>query len=84
MQAGAGQPAGEHAQAFSEAIRLHMEEQGVSGKSLAAMIGLSQNYVASRLRDERAFTVNDIEAISAALGIPILDLVRDAGVAGGA
>ncbi|WP_104045732.1 helix-turn-helix domain-containing protein [Arthrobacter sp. ZGTC412] len=68
MPAGAGEPAGQHAKAFSEAIRLHMEQQGVSGKSLAAMIGLSQNYVATWLRDGRAFTVNDVESIAAALG----------------
>ncbi len=84
MPSGAGEPAGHYAQAFSEAIRLHMEQQGVSGKSLAAMIGLSQNYVATRLRDEKAFTVNDVEAIAAALGIPILDLIRDVDAAGSA
>lgn len=71
-------PAGSHAQAFSEAIRLHMSQSGVSGMALAAQISRSQNYVASRLRDEKPFTVDDVEAIAAALEIPLMELLRDA------
>lgn len=36
----------------------------MTGKALAAEIGLSQNYVAKRLRDEAPFTLDDVEAIA--------------------
>lgn len=35
----------------------------LSGKALAAKVGLSQNYVAKRLRDEAPFTLDDVERI---------------------
>jgi transcriptional regulator with XRE-family HTH domain len=40
-----------------------------SGAKLAAETGLSQNYLAKRLRDERPFTLNDIDRIGKALEI---------------
>jgi transcriptional regulator with XRE-family HTH domain len=54
-----------------------MGQRGVSGTALAAQIGKSQNYVATRLRNEKPFTVDDVEAIAAALQVPLQDLVQD-------
>ncbi|GAA3404979.1 helix-turn-helix domain-containing protein [Pseudarthrobacter polychromogenes] len=45
-----------------------MGRHRVSGMQLANLTGVSQNYIASRLRDESPFTVNDIENICKALG----------------
>lgn len=36
----------------------------MSGNTLAGKIGKSQNYVAVRLRDEKPFTLDDVELIS--------------------
>lgn len=44
-------------------IRARLAAQRKSGKWLAEQIGLSQNYVAKRLRDEAPFTLDDIELI---------------------
>ncbi|MET3206278.1 UNVERIFIED_ORG: transcriptional regulator with XRE-family HTH domain [Arthrobacter sp. UYEF13] len=71
------EPAGSHGQAFSEAIRGRISRKSVSGLALAAQIGKSQNYVATRLSDEMSFTADDIEAIAAALRVSLADLVRE-------
>lgn len=49
--------------AVSAHIRAHLGAQRMSGKTLASRIGKSQNYVATRLRDELPFTLDDIEDI---------------------
>lgn len=40
----------------------------MTGQKLAHAIGLSQNYVAIRLRDEKPFTLDDLEKVADALG----------------
>jgi transcriptional regulator with XRE-family HTH domain len=45
-----------------------MGRHRISGMQLAGITGMSQNYIAKRLRDEAPFTVNDIENICSALG----------------
>lgn len=47
----------------SAEIRGRMAARRISGKQLAALAGMSQNYLATRLRDEKPFTVDDIEAL---------------------
>ncbi|UKA56664.1 helix-turn-helix domain-containing protein (plasmid) [Arthrobacter sp. FW305-BF8] len=62
-----------------EAVRRHMSRQGVSGLELAKRIGISQNYIAKRLRHEASFTFNDVENIATALRIPSGHLVPGVG-----
>lgn len=45
-----------------------MARRRLTGQTLAARLGRSQNYVAKRLRDESPLTLNDIEAFADALG----------------
>jgi transcriptional regulator with XRE-family HTH domain len=45
-----------------------MARQRVSTVWLAKATGVSRNYIGKRLRDEVSFTLNDVEAICAALG----------------
>lgn len=40
-----------------------MAAKRVSGKTLAAQAGMSQNYLAKRLRDEAPFTLDDLDAL---------------------
>lgn len=55
-----------------------MGRQRVSGIQLAAMTGISQNYVAKRLRDEAPFTLNDVERICEVLGEDYITLITNA------
>jgi transcriptional regulator with XRE-family HTH domain len=55
-----------------------MARQRLSGPQLAARASLSQSYLSKRLRDEVAFTANDIEAICSALGEDLLRLIHAA------
>ena len=57
------------ARAVSAEIRARLAAKRISGKKLAHHIGLSQNYVAKRLRDEAPFTIDDIELIVEALDV---------------
>jgi transcriptional regulator with XRE-family HTH domain len=54
---------GPFARAVSDEIRIAMTRRRVSGAQMAAMIGRSQSYVAKRLRNDAAFTPNDVEDI---------------------
>jgi transcriptional regulator with XRE-family HTH domain len=70
MPSGSMGPSGVMAGSMSEAIRVHMERQHLSGFRVAARGGVSQNYMAKRLRDEAPFTVDDVAAIAAAWVFP--------------
>jgi transcriptional regulator with XRE-family HTH domain len=81
LMAGPADPPGPLAREFTEAVREHMSSRGVSGLALAKRIGISQNYVAKRLRREASFTFNDIENIATALQVTVALLVPGVGAA---
>jgi excisionase family DNA binding protein len=56
-----------------------MSRRGVSGVALARSIGVSQGYIAKRLRNEALFTFNDIESIAPALQVPVAELLPTMG-----
>lgn len=62
-------PPGPYARAFSERVRMVQARDRISDLALAKAAGLSRSYLGKRLRDEVAFTLNDVEAICEALGI---------------
>jgi transcriptional regulator with XRE-family HTH domain len=51
-----------------------MARERVTAKDLAAVTGISRSYLGKRLRDEAPFSLNDVEAISKALGIDLPEL----------
>jgi transcriptional regulator with XRE-family HTH domain len=55
-----------------------MARHRITAKGLAISAGLSPSYVTKRLRDEAPFTLNDIEAICAALGEDIQAVLQAA------
>jgi len=59
------------ARAFSAHVRVVMERDGVTASALSVAAGVSRNYLGKRLRDEVPFTLNDVEAISRALGLDL-------------
>lgn len=48
----------------SAEVRAIMASRRITGLAFAPKIGVSQNYLAKRLRDERPFTITDIERIA--------------------
>ncbi len=66
------------ARAFSAEIRalLVRRQPTMSGLKLAGLIGMSQNYIAKRLRDEYPFTLDDVAAICTALDEPFTELSK--------
>jgi transcriptional regulator with XRE-family HTH domain len=66
------------AAAVASEVRAAMGRHRVSGIQLANMTGISQNYIAKRLRDEAPFTLNDIERICGALHEDYAQLMANA------
>lgn len=62
------------ARTFSAHVRMVMARERVTAKDLATVTGISRSYLGKRLRDEAPFTLNDVEAISKALGIDLPEL----------
>jgi transcriptional regulator with XRE-family HTH domain len=48
-----------------------MAREGVTTQALAEKLEVSRTYLGKRLRDEMAFTLTDVEAISNALGLEL-------------
>lgn len=78
MPSGSEPAPGKFARAISAQIRAIMALQQVSGSQLGGSIGRSQSYMSKRLRGEASFSANDVEAISEALGVDLLQLLRAA------
>lgn len=49
--------------AVSAEVRGRMAAERITGRQLAQMIGVSNNYLAKRLRDEMPFTLDDIDLL---------------------
>jgi transcriptional regulator with XRE-family HTH domain len=62
------------ARAFSSHVRVAMAQQRVTAQALAGMTGISRSYLGKRLRDEVPFSLNDVEAISKALGLELPEI----------
>lgn len=69
MPSGSQPAPGQLARAFSAHVRMVMARDRVTAQALADAAGLSRSYLGKRLRDEVPFTLNDVEAISVALGL---------------
>lgn len=73
------QPAsGPFARAVSAEIRAAMARHRVSALLLSTRSGLSRSYLGKRLRDEVAFTFNDVEAICEAMREDLPGLMQSA------
>jgi len=83
MPSGKQPESGKFARAISAEIRSAMARQRMSGAQLAIKTDRSQSYISKRLRDEVAFTANDVEDICEVLGEDLLGLVAAAARAAG-
>lgn len=66
------------ARAIAAEVRAMSAASRISGKQLAMAIGLSQNYLAKRLRDEAPLTLDDIDAIGQWFDLPAGDIIKNA------
>jgi transcriptional regulator with XRE-family HTH domain len=60
-----------------ERIKVDMARQGVSGRKLADLLGWSQSKFAHTLTGYVQLTVDDLAAIAEALGVPLVEFVRE-------
>jgi DNA-binding phage protein len=74
MPSGSQPKPGPLARAFSGRVRMVMARDRVTAQALAEACGLSRSYLGKRLRDEVPFSLNDVQAISEALGLKLPDL----------
>ena len=65
-------------QAISAEIRATMARKRITGLQLAGLIGMSQNYLAKRLRDEAPFTIPDLAKIADVLDEDFEQIIRNA------
>jgi DNA-binding phage protein len=71
MPSGSQPKPGPLARAFSGHVRMIMARDRITAQALAEASGLTRSYLGKRLRDEVSFTINDLEAISLALGLDL-------------
>lgn len=62
----------------SAEIRGRLGAERLSGIKFAAQVGMSQNYLATRLRDEKSFTVDDLERICRYFDVDVREFVEAA------
>ncbi len=78
MPSGKQQESGPFARALSAEVRATLARQRITAKQLAEDVGMSQNYLGKRLRDEASFTLNDMESICEALGEDLQHFIQSA------
>ena len=62
---------------FSNNVRKYRIKQNLSQEELAEKAGVHRTYIGSVERGERNITINVMEKICVALGIPITDLFKE-------
>ena len=62
---------------FSNNVRKYRIKQNLSQEELAEKAGVHRTYIGSVERGERNITINVMEKICTALGIPINDLFKE-------
>lgn len=64
-------------QTFATRVRRHREARGWSQEALASAAKLHRTYVGSIERAERNVSIDNMEKLAAALGVPLAELLRD-------
>ena len=64
-------------QVFGRQVRYYRKLKGISQEDLAALSDLHRTYIGAIERGERNVTLNNVEKISKALGVPIVALLKE-------
>jgi len=67
------------AEKTGERVRRAMHAAGVRQTAVAAVLGISQAQVSQRLAGNVDFSVTELAAIAAHLGVPVVDLIPPVG-----
>jgi transcriptional regulator with XRE-family HTH domain len=59
-------------------VRAEMARKGCSQSALAEKIGRDQHFISRRVLGKVEFTVDELTHVSAALGVPLSDLIGEA------
>ncbi|KGH48248.1 hypothetical protein IN07_03335 [Modestobacter caceresii] len=62
--------------AVAAEVRRRLEERGWSGRELSRRTGISQRSVVDKLAGRTAFDLDDVQKVSAALEVPVVDLLN--------
>ena len=64
--------------AVAAVVRSMLSDRGWSGRQLARETGINQASVARKLREDSPFDLDDLQAISHALSVDLIDLMSAA------
>ena len=64
-------------QTFAANVRRRREARGLSQEALASLAKLHRTYVGSIERAERNVSIDNMEKLAIALGVPLAELVRE-------
>ncbi|WP_139195003.1 helix-turn-helix transcriptional regulator [Arthrobacter sp. UCD-GKA] len=70
--------AGPFAAAISAQMRAELGKQRISANQLSKLVPISQPTLSKRLRDDGAFSMDEVEVICAALGLDVFEFVAAA------
>lgn len=57
-------------------IRAEMARRRITGRALADQLGRSQMWLSRRLNGDTAFGLDELEAVAAAIGVPVAQLLE--------
>lgn len=63
-------------QSFGHQVRRYRKEKGFSQEELADLCNLHRTYIGSIERGERNVSLNNVEKIANALGVPVANLIE--------
>lgn len=69
---------GPFATAISAQMRAELGKQRISANQLSKLVPISQPTLSKRLRDDGAFSIDEVELICEALGIDVFEFVASA------
>jgi transcriptional regulator with XRE-family HTH domain len=78
VPSGKMQESGPFARALSAEVRAALARQRLTAKELAQRAEISESYLGKRLRDKAPMTLNDLEAVCAALKEDLLAFITAA------
>lgn len=78
MPLGKQNQSGPFSRAVSAEVRAILARTRTHASQLSDSMGVSPSYISNRLRDKYSFSLNDVEALTQALGLDLVEFVTAA------